>query len=125
MGGFILGLAGGLITYYCVDLVKGKFNIDDSLDVFAVHGVGGATGTLLVAILILPAFQGVGLSEGVSVMSQLTVQATGIIVTAVWCLVATVIIVNLTKRLVGLRVDEEDEVEGLDYKAHGETGYKL
>jgi len=125
MGGFILGLAGGVITYYCVDLVKGKFNIDDSLDVFAVHGVGGATGTLLVAILILPAFQGVGLSEGVSVMSQLTVQATGIIVTAVWCLVATVIIVNLTKRLVGLRVDEEDEVEGLDYKAHGETGYKL
>jgi Amt family ammonium transporter len=125
MGGFILGLAGGVITYYCVDLVKGKFKIDDSLDVFAVHGVGGATGTLLVAILILPAFQGVGLSEGVSVMSQLTVQATGIIVTAVWCLVATVIIVNLTKRLVGLRVDEEDEVEGLDYKAHGETGYKL
>ncbi len=58
-------------------------------------------------------------------MSQLTVQATGVIVTAVWCLVATVIIVNLTKRLVGLRVDEEDEVEGLDYKAHGETGYKL
>ena len=49
MGGFILGLAGGVVCYYCVDLVKVKFNIDDSLDVFAVHGVGGATGTLLVA----------------------------------------------------------------------------
>ncbi|MDG2187930.1 MAG: ammonium transporter [Hyphomicrobiales bacterium] len=125
MGGFICGLAGGVICYYCVDLVKVKFNLDDSLDVFAVHGVGGATGTLLVAILILPVFAGVGLNEGVSVFNQLSIQATGIASVIIWTVIATVIIVMVTKKITGLRVDNEDEIEGLDYKAHGETGYKL
>ena len=125
MGGFICGLAGGIVCYYCVDLVKVKFNLDDSLDVFAVHGVGGATGTLLVAILILPIFAGVGLGEGVSVFNQIIVQATGIISTVIWTVIATTAIVLITKKVTGLRVDDEDEIEGLDYKAHGETGYKL
>jgi Amt family ammonium transporter len=125
MGGFICGLAGGIVCYYCVDLVKVKFNLDDSLDVFAVHGVGGATGTLLVAILILPIFAGVGLGEGVSVFNQIVVQATGIISTVIWTVLATTAIVLITKKVTGLRVEDEDEVEGLDYKAHGETGYKL
>ncbi|MAU86944.1 MAG: ammonium transporter [Alphaproteobacteria bacterium] len=125
MGGFICGLAGGIVCYYCVDLVKVKFNLDDSLDVFAVHGVGGATGTLLVAILILPIFAGVGLGEGVSVFNQIVVQATGIISTVIWTVLATTAIVLITKKMTGLRVDDEDEIEGLDYKAHGETGYKL
>ena len=125
MGGFICGLAGGIVCYYCVDLVKVKFNLDDSLDVFAVHGVGGATGTLLVAILILPIFAGVGLGEGVSVFNQIVVQATGIISTVIWTVHATTEIVLITKKVTGLRVDDEDEIEGLDYKAHGETGYKL
>jgi Amt family ammonium transporter len=125
MGGFICGLAGGVVCYYCVDLVKVKFNLDDSLDVFAVHGVGGATGTLLVAILILPIFAGVGLGEGVSVFNQLFVQVTGIISTVIWTVLATTVIVLITKKITGLRVDDEDEIEGLDYKAHGETGYKL
>ena len=125
MGGFICGLAGGVVCYYCVDLVKVKFNLDDSLDVFAVHGVGGATGTLLVAILILPIFAGIGLGEGVSAFNQLVVQATGIISTVIWTVLATTVIVLITKKITGLRVEDEDEVEGLDYKAHGETGYKL
>jgi Amt family ammonium transporter len=125
MGGFICGLAGGVVCYYCVDLVKVKFNLDDSLDVFAVHGVGGATGTLFVAILILPIFAGVGLGEGVSVFNQLFVQVTGIISTVIWTVLATTVIVLITKKITGLRVDDEDEIEGLDYKAHGETGYKL
>ena len=125
MGGFILGLAGGVVCYYCVDLVKVKFNIDDSLDVFAVHGVGGATGTLLVAILISPTFGGIGLGEGVTVMSQLGVQATGILATLIWCVIATMVIVNIARVVTGFRVEDDDEVEGLDYKAHGETGYKL
>jgi Amt family ammonium transporter len=125
MGGFICGLAGGVVCYYCVDLVKVKFNLDDSLDVFAVHGLGGATGTLLVAILILPIFAGVGLGEGVSVFNQLVVQVTGIISTVIWTVLATTVIVLITKKITGLRVDDEDEIEGLDYKAHGETGYKL
>ena len=125
MGGFICGLAGGIVCYYCVDLVKVKFNLDDSLDVFAVHGVGGATGTLLVAILILPVFAGVGLGEGVSVFNQIVVQTTGIISTVIWTVLATTAIVLITKKVTGLRVDDEDEIEGLDYKAHGETGYKL
>jgi Amt family ammonium transporter len=98
MGGFICGLAGGVVCYYCVDLVKVKFNLDDSLDVFAVHGVGGATGTLLVAILILPIFAGVGLGEGVSVFNQLFVQVTGIISTVIWTVLATTVIVLITKK---------------------------
>ena len=110
MGGFILGIAGGFVCYYCVDLVKVKFNIDDSLDVFAVHGVGGATGTLLVAVLISPTFGGVGLGDGVTVIGQLGVQATGILATLVWCIVATVIIVNIARVITGFRVENDDEV---------------
>tara|TARA_Y100000590_G_scaffold17848_2_gene21316 strand:+ start:1674 stop:2885 length:1212 start_codon:yes stop_codon:yes gene_type:complete len=125
MGGFICGLAGGIVCYYFVDLVKVKLKIDDSLDVFAVHGIGGATGTLLVAILILPTFAGVGLSDGVTVLSQISIQLTGIISTVIWTVIATVVIVLITQRITGLRVESDDEVEGLDYRAHGETGYKL
>ena len=106
-------------------ITKNIINIDDSLDVFAVHGVGGATGTLLVAILISPTFGGIGLGDGVTVMSQLGVQATGILATLIWCVIATLVIVNIARVVTGFRVEDDDEVEGLDFKAHGETGYIL
>ena len=122
MGGMILGLAGGVICYLAVDVVKRTLRIDDSLDVLAVHGVGGATGTLLVGFLVsLPG--GTGLAEGVSVGSQFGVQLIGAGATLVWSLVATALIVVVTRALVGLRVDEEAEVQGLDFASHGESGY--
>jgi len=122
--GVLLGLAGGVLCYFAVDLVKQRFKIDDSLDVLAVHGVGGAIGTLLTAFLAgLPG--GSGLGEGASVFSQFGVQLTGVVAVAVWSLFASFIIVKLVSALVGLRVHEEDEVEGLDFTAHGESGYNL
>ncbi len=122
-GGIILGLAGGLLCYGAVDLVKKVMKIDDSLDVLAVHGVGGATGTLLVGFLATTAFGGAGLAEGMSVGGQFFVQLTGVVVTIVWSAIATLIIVYVTKALVGLRTAADDEIEGLDFTAHGERGY--
>lgn len=123
-GGVMLGLAGGIICYIAVDLVKNAMKVDDSLDVLAVHGVGGATGTILVAVLATAGFGGSGLPEGATVASQLGVQATGVIVTAIWSILATTVIVFVVRALVGLRVTEEDETEGLDYVQHGEMGYR-
>ena len=77
------------------------------------------------AILISPTFGGIGLGDGVTVMSQLGVQATGILATLIWCVIATVVIVNIARAVTGFRVDDDDEVDDVDYKAHGETGYKL
>ncbi|MEJ2118423.1 MAG: ammonium transporter, partial [Alphaproteobacteria bacterium] len=124
-GAVVLGLAGGFICYFAVDIVKRVFKIDDSLDVLAVHGIGGVTGTILVSFLAVEALGGKGLSEGVSVGSQLMVQLAGVGATAVWSVAFTVIIVMVVRMLVGLRVSEDDETQGLDFSEHGETGYNL
>lgn len=125
LGGVILGLIGGSVCYIAVDLVKFKFKVDDSLDVLAVHGVGGATGTLLVGFLATVGYGGAGLGEGVTMMGQFSVQATGVVATAVWSIIATVVIVLITKSIVGLRVSDDVETEGLDFSHHGETGYRI
>jgi Amt family ammonium transporter len=121
----IIGLAGGTICYYAVDLVKQRFTFDDSLDVFAVHGVGGATGILLTAIFVDAALGGAGLPEGASMLGQFGVQLTGLVVVAAWSAVVSFGIVKLVSALVGLRVSEQDEITGLDVTAHGESGYNL
>jgi len=121
----IVGLSGGIICYYAVDLVKQRFSIDDSLDVFAVHGVGGATGILLTAFFVDAAMGGAGLPEGVSVLGQFGVQLTGLVATVVWSVVVSFILIKLVSALVGLRVSEQDEITGLDVTAHGESGYNL
>jgi len=125
IGGVILGLAGGFICYFAVDIVKRKYLIDDSLDVLAVHGVGGATGTILTALLASTIFGGVGFGEDGSASGQLGVQVIGVVAVLVWSLVATFLIVKVTQALVGLRISEDDEVQGLDLTAHGETGYNI
>ena len=127
VGGLLLGAVAGVVCYYAVDLVKGKWNIDDSLDVFAVHGVGGALGTLLVAVLALDSLGGGGLSVSSGGFgAQLGVQALGVLATFVWSGGVTFIIVKVTARLTGgLRVDSEDEMAGLDQALHGEQAYDL
>jgi len=125
LGGVILGLAGGVICYFAVDLVRHKMKIDDSLDVLAVHGVGGATGTLLVAFLAGFGDGGTGLAEGMTPSSQFMVQLIGVVSVAVFSAIATVVIVLITKALVGLRVSDDEETEGLDFSHHGETAYRL
>ena len=123
-GGIILGLAGGYICYVAVDLIRGKLKIDDSLDVFAVHGVGGIIGSLLVAVLATETFSGVGLAEGMTMSSQLAVQALAIAVTVLWTAVASYVIFKVAGALTGgIRVEEMDEIEGLDLTQHGERAY--
>ena len=122
-GGIILGLAGGYVCYVAVDLIRGKLGIDDSLDVFAVHGVGGVLGSLLVAVLATDAFSGMGLAEGMTVGGQLFVQAKSILITVIWTAVASFIILKIAAVAGGLRVNDDAELEGLDLSQHGERGY--
>ena len=122
-GGIILGLAGGVVCYLAVDLIRGKMKIDDSLDVFAVHGVGGIIGSLLVAFLATPSFAGLGLADGVTSGQQFMVQFAGVAITAIWTAVASFVILKLVSMVTPLRVDTQTEIEGLDLAQHGERGY--
>ena len=107
LGGLILGALAGAICFFAVDFVKERLNIDDSLDVFAVHGVGGILGTLLVALLAVGALGGNGVSvESGNIGAQVGVQAIGLLATAAWAAIATFIIVKITGVITGgLRVD--------------------
>ena len=125
IGALIIGLVGGVLCYYAVGLIKHRFKIDDSLDVFAVHGVGGGIGTLMVAFLVDKSFGGAGLADGMTMGSQFGVQLIGFIAVLVWSLVASFILVKVVQVTVGLRVNDDDELEGLDVTSHGETGYNL
>jgi Amt family ammonium transporter len=125
MGAIIIGIVSGGLCYAAVDLIKRSFVIDDSLDVFAVHGVGGMTGSLLVAFLALETFGGAGLAEGVTAIDQLMVQIIGVGATLIWSAIATVILVKITQALVGLRTDPDIETQGLDLTVHGENGYNI
>ena len=122
-GGLILGLAGGVACYIAVDLIRVRLKIDDSLDVFAVHGVGGILGSLLVAYLALPAFGGLGLAGGVTAGSQFMVQLSSVAITVLWTGIASYVILTVIGAMIGLRVDQQDEIEGLDLSQHGERGY--
>jgi len=122
---FFIGLAAGIVCYVCVSLVKQRLKIDDSLDVFAVHGAGGATGTLLTGILVAAAFGGAGLSAETSVGAQFGAQIVGVLATFVWSALLTFLIVKGVQAWVGLRVSEETEVKGLDITTHGESGYNI
>ena len=123
IGGLVLGLAGGVVCYMITQAVKQRFKIDDSLDVFAVHGVGGMLGTMLTAVFVSVALGGNGLAEGMTIGSQLGVQALGIVIVALWSGILTAIIVVVLKMFLTFRVDEETEVQGLDLALHGERGY--
>ena len=117
---FIIGVAAGSICYYFSVLIKQTFNIDDSLDVFAVHGVGGMLGTIMVGFL---ANESIGGTAGS--WAQAKVQITGVIAVATLSIVATYIIVKIVQSIVGLRVSNKDAQEGLDITSHGERGYHL
>jgi len=115
-GALLMGLAGGVICYYAVNLIRVKLKIDDSLDVFAVHGVGGMLGILILPFLSAKALGGTG--DG-SFMTQLT----GTVAVVAWSAIASLIILGLLKVTLGLRVSEDQEIEGLDKSLHGESAY--
>jgi ammonium transporter, Amt family len=125
----VIGLSAGVICYFATNFLKNAMKIDDSLDVFPVHGVGGILGTLLVGIFCstrLGIFSGSGFSSGIdSIGGQLAVQATGVVATFVYAAIMTFIILKVVDVMVGLRVDGEAETQGLDLVLHDERGYNL
>ena len=124
LGGLILGISAAFVCYWFVGFIKNVINIDDTLDVFAVHGVGGILGTLLCATLATSYFGGLGLEGGV--WEQTKIQIIGVISISLYTFVITTIIVMITRSLVGLRVTEQEEqTDGLDFGSHGESGYRL
>jgi Amt family ammonium transporter len=122
LGGLFIGLAAGVTCYFATQLIKRGLKIDDSLDVFSVHGVGGALGTLLAAVFAAESLGGMGLGDS-SVGGQLGVQAVGVVATAVYCGVATLFILKVMGIVIPLRVAPEQETEGLDLAEHDERGY--
>ena len=119
-GALIIGFTAGLVCYWGAVVLKPKFGYDDSLDVFGVHGLGGITGALLTGVFAVEAIGGTkGLLEGNA--GQVLIQLEGIVATMVYCAIATFVLLKVIGAVMGLRVDEETEVGGLDYNLHGET----
>lgn len=129
-GALVIGLAAGVICFVMTHLVKRVWKIDDSLDVFPVHGIGGVLGTILAGVFAstqLGAFSGQGFAEGINSMGeQLGVQLLGVAFTFIYTAVVTYIVLKVTGLLTsGLRVTKEEETIGLDISLHEEDGYKL
>jgi len=124
LGALIIGGSAGVICYVLVSFVKNTLRVDDSLDVFAVHGAGGVLGILLVSFLIDSNIGGAGYSEGMNASSQLNVQLIGIGSVFAWSVVGSLIIIVIVRALTGLRVEDSYEEEGLDISSHGETNYR-
>ena len=125
LGGLVLGALGSLVCFVAVDLIKHRLKIDDALDVFAVHGVGGILGSLLVAVLASRALGGVGYAAGMDMGAQARVQLVGTASIIAWSAVASAAILWLVKRLVGLRASDMAIEDGLDLSEHGERAYTL
>jgi len=120
-----IGGVAGWCCFWATQYIKNHLHIDDSLDVFSVHGVGGILGSLLTGILVANQFGGSGLVDGMTIGRQVQVQALAIVITALWSGLVTVILLKLVDLVVGLRVNEEEETEGLDIVFHEERGYNL
>lgn len=127
-GALLIGLMAGLVCFYATQAIKGFFNIDDSLDVFPVHGVGGILGIVMLSFVGSPdGFLGSGASgiaEG-GPIAQLKIQLLGVLVIAAWTALATYIIIKLIKMFTDIRVSEEAEMEGVDVNEHNEQGYSF
>jgi Amt family ammonium transporter len=127
-GALVIGVSAGLVCFAATNYLKRVLRIDDSLDVFPVHGVGGILGTLLAGVFAsdaLGVFSGQGLAEGVGIGEQVGVQAIGVLATGAWTALATFVLLKLVDAITGLRVDDEHETEGLDTATHNERGYIL
>ena len=122
----IIGSLGALACFPMIQLVKKRLEIDDSLDVFAVHGIGGITGALLLAVFLeADHLGGTGYAEGATMLSQFAAQAVGVFSVALWSALGTVLIALLVSLVVPMRVSEDDEREGLDLTSHGERAWEM
>jgi ammonium transporter, Amt family len=125
IGGLILGAAASVVCFYAVEMVKHRWKIDDSLDVFAVHGVGGILGSLLVAVLAHPAIGGVGYAATGGMARQALVQVEGVVAVLAWSAAATFALLLVTRKLTGLRARDEEIDDGLDLSTHGERSFSI
>ena len=123
MGAIVLGLIAGVLCFWACTKIKSAFGYDDSLDVFGVHGVGGIVGAIGAGIFAAPGLGGGGFAEGVTMGSQLLVQIEGVVITIVWSGVVSLILFKIIDGVIGLRVPEDEEREGLDSTQHGESAY--
>jgi Amt family ammonium transporter len=124
-GALVIGILAGIFCFAATNYLKRSLKIDDSLDVFPVHGVGGILGTLLTAVFASSALGVFSGQEDIVILDQLGVQAIGVVATMAWTGIATFVILKVTDALVGNRVSDEEEVEGLDLVLHNERGYDL
>jgi Amt family ammonium transporter len=125
LGAIVIGAAAGVVCFIATNYLKRALRVDDSLDVFPVHGVGGVLGTLLTGVFAASALGGIGYPEGQTMGGQVLVQLAGIAAIAVWSGVISYIALKVTDAVVGMRVAAEEETEGLDTVLHNETGYSL
>jgi Amt family ammonium transporter len=131
MGGLVIGLIAGIVCLWGVNGLKRMLGADDSLDVFGVHGVGGIVGALLTGVFAAPSLGGSGIydyvgnkvAENYSIGGQVWIQLQGVITTVIWSGVVAFIAYKIVDLVIGLRVPEDQEREGLDINSHGETAY--
>ena len=127
-GGLVIGILAGIVCFNATVFLKQRLQIDDSLDVFSVHGVGGALGTILAAVFAsasIGVFSGQGYNEGMTMGSQLQVQVIGVVSCLVYTALASYVLLKLVDNVLGLRVSQDEETEGLDLNQHNERGYDL
>jgi Amt family ammonium transporter len=125
LGAILIGGTAGVVCFFATSYMKRTLNVDDSLDVFPVHGVGGILGTLLTGILVAAYFGGVGYPEKQTMGGQFTVQLIGVLATAAWSGILTFVLLKATDLVSRVRVNGDEETEGLDTALHGEKGYNL
>ena len=123
MGAIVIGLASGVICFFCATSLKRKLGYDDSLDAFGVHGVGGIVGAILTGVFAAPVLGGFGTVEDIG--AQVWVQTVGVLFTVVYTGIVTYVILKVLDMVMGLRVSEEAETVGLDLSEHNERGYNL
>ena len=125
IGALVIGIVSGVVCFWGATSLKAQLGYDDSLDAFGVHGIGGIVGALLTGIFVADGLGGVGLAEGMTIGKQVWAQLLSILVTVVWSGVLSFIILKIVDATVGLRVEEDEERQGLDLSQHNERGYNL
>lgn len=121
----LFGALAAVVCYPMIQLVKQRLEIDDSLDVFAVHGVGGMLGSVLLAVFIAPSFGGTGFADGMDLTRQIVAQVAGVGIVALWSAFATVVCALMVSMVIPMRVTEDEEREGLDITSHGERAWEF
>src|SRR5688500_3835643 len=125
LGAIAIGGAAGIVCFFATNYMKRALNIDDSLDVFPVHGVGGILGTLLTGVFVAAAFGGIGYPDKMDMGGQLAVQLYGVLAVGAWSAVLTYALLKVCDLVIGMRVAPDEETEGLDTALHNEKGYNL